>query len=140
MSASASGVSALLPLPLLLPPPVECCQTNRGEATTPSTPPPPSHLDARACPWCNRPALKDAACNWVCCGVDTVHGFREGEGCARQWCFRCEKKLCGAPMHGPGATAGVRTSHDAHCCRAEAGFHERDYCRGGHNSHVARRW
>ena len=87
---------------------------------------------ARQCPWCGRYALKDAACNWVCCGL-AQDGFKPGMGCGRQWCFLCQGKLCGQ-LHDPDTGAvmpGVSTSHTSACCGpVDAGF-----CPGGHNSH-----
>ncbi len=99
---------------------------------------------ARQCPWCQRFALKDAACNWVCCGL-AVDGFKPGCGCGRQWCFQCEKRLCGQvydPDTGAQMTPAVSTSHNAACCEEErarlfSGALNPDelYCPGGHNSH-----
>jgi hypothetical protein len=99
---------------------------------------------ARQCPWCGRYALKDAACNWVCCGL-AVDGFKPGCGCGRQWCFSCEGRLCGQvydPDTGAKRVPEVSTSHSAACCGAEraagvpgpAGT-TGPYCPGGHNSH-----
>ena len=70
--------------------------------------------DGTQCPWCERWALKDQACNHVVCGVDTLRGFVPGQA---------------------GATA-----HSAACCPAEAGFVREEYCPGGHNSHTPARW
>lgn len=89
---------------------------------------------AMRCPWCDTWALKDTACNWVCCGLDAA-GFHVGAGCGRQWCFACGGKLCGQ-MFDPAtgvALPGVSTSHSDACC----GFGT-DVCPGGHNSHKAR--
>lgn len=99
--------------------------------------PRPTKLDvARRCPWCGRWALKDAACNWVACGL-SVRGFVRGAGCGRQWCFACSRKLCGQ-LYDPetGARrAGVASHHTGACCPAERGFEAAAYCPGGHNSH-----
>lgn len=132
-----------------------------GRAVSPL---PPAHDDARTCPWCGTPALKDAACNWVCCGLDVVHGFVPGAGCGRQWCFQCSRKLCGAPLHAATVTitapvmplepavpavpaapivpvaVGTSTNHTLTCCRLAPDFSLESYCRGGHNSHAPRRW
>lgn len=86
---------------------------------------------AKCCPWCNRFALKDTACNWVCCGL-THDGFMAGKGCGMQWCFLCEGKLCGQlydPCTGE-PRAGVATSHSSACCGPAP-----EFCPGGHNSH-----
>lgn len=97
--------------------------------------------DAASCPWCGRWALKDAACNWVCCGLSTDRGFVAGQGCGRQWCFSCSLKLCGPPMYKAETgekVAGVSTSHTAACCAAfsaQLGVKEGEFCPGGHNSH-----
>lgn len=100
-------------------------------ATMQAMPRPPHGGTAMQCPWCGRWALKDAACNWVCCGLD-ASGFVVGAGCGRQFCFLCGRKLCGALFD---AATGARqlhvhTNHSAACCGVGA-----DFCPGGHNSH-----
>lgn len=87
--------------------------------------------DARPCPWCGQWALKDPACNWVCCGLSVDRGFVRGAGCGMQWCFLCARKLCSRlfdPESGD-RLPGVSTNHSAACCGFEG------YCPGGHNSH-----
>lgn len=96
--------------------------------------------DAKQCPWCMQWALKDAACNWVCCGDDTRDGFVAGAGCGQQWCFECGKKLCGRLFNSDGQKQNVLTNHNAECCKTEEGFKQEEYCPGGHNSHVGVRW
>lgn len=98
--------------------------------------PAPRLDDARQCPWCERWALKNAACNWVTCGLST-RGFVAGAGCGRQWCFACGGRLCGA-LYDPATgarRAGVATHHTKTCCEAEPGYKAAEYCPGGHNSH-----
>jgi hypothetical protein len=113
---------------------------------------------ARQCPWCQRWALKDDACNWVCCGLETASNrFVLGSGCGRQWCFLCGKRLCGAMFdaHSGQPIPGVSTHHTQTCCLREccgmgvasghAGgaalppdmsrIYAATYCQGGHNSH-----
>ena len=99
---------------------------------------------ARCCPWCGRWALKDEACNWVCCGLDAARGFVVGGGCGGQWCFVCSRRLCGKLYDAASGqqVAGVGTSHSRSCCLAEAtrngmteSGYEIAYCQGGHNSH-----
>jgi hypothetical protein len=87
---------------------------------------------AKQCPWCARWALKNAACNWVCCGYADDGRFHVGAGCGRQWCFLCSKRLCGALFDAAtGAqNPGVATVHSAACCGDGP-----DVCPGGHNSH-----
>lgn len=99
--------------------------------------------DARPCPWCGRWAMKDPACNWVCCGEFNdaemgVRGFRVGMGCGRQWCFRCGRPLCGAPRFDAttgAAAGGVSSNHTATCCEASDPSGAVVFCPGGHNSH-----
>ena len=97
--------------------------------------------DAHPCPHCGRWALKDDRCNWVCCGLETHGTFRAGQGCGRQWCFRCGLKLCTRVYDEEGTRiAGARTDHDASCCAAEATADTVDgWCPGGHHSHCAAR-
>jgi hypothetical protein len=117
-----------------------------------------SALDAKQCPWCGRWALKDNACNYIfACGLvgssqpstpvlrtvglATKGKFVIGAGCGRPWCFQCGKKFCGQYIDPTtGEKAGGPDSHDAECCRKEAGFKQEDYCPGDHNSHCSKRW
>jgi hypothetical protein len=92
---------------------------------------------AQQCPWCGRWALKDAACNWVTCGLAT-EGFMVAAGCGHQFCFLCGKKLCGAMFDSvTGAPCpGAASHHTATCCLANIeGSTPDDVCPGGHNSH-----
>mgnify|MGYP002828003512 FL=1 len=96
-----------------------------------------SGVDAKACPWCGRYALKDDACNYVVCGRGE-RGFQLHCGCARAWCFQCGKKLCGPPMYdlNSGVQLHANEDHDHPEGSQEAkecsGV---EYCPGGHNSH-----
>lgn len=91
----------------------------------------------KACPWCGVVWFKDNACNWVCCGHADI--FYKHIGCGRQFCWQCNKRLCGKLYTPDGTKTDAPTSHTHECCRAEA--HEldldyfADYCQGGHNSH-----
>ena len=87
---------------------------------------------ARCCPWCGRWALKDDACNWVCCGYAANGAFHIGAGSGQQFCFACGGKLCGLLFHPhTGARQpGTSTQHTAACCGLGV-----DFCPGGHNSH-----
>ena len=99
--------------------------------------------DAKACPWCGRWALKDAACDYIfACGLDHNNKFQVGSGCGRSWCWTCGKKYC-SPYHDPVTGERLPTAKDRHdpfCCKAEPGFKQEEYCEGGHSSHCAKRW
>jgi hypothetical protein len=99
--------------------------------------------DAKQCPWCKRWCLKDNACSYIfACGLDTNNTFHVGSGCGRSWCWDCGKKYCSLycdPSTGK-RLSDAKERHDPLCCRKEDGFHETDYCGGGHSSHCARRW
>ena len=97
--------------------------------------------DAKMCPWCERWALKDDACNYIfACGLDTKLGFQIGKGCGRSWCWGCGKKFCG--FHHDPVTGrklpGARDNHDS-CCTREEGYKREDYCNDGCSSHCAPR-
>ena len=98
--------------------------------------------DAKQCPWCERWALKDAACNYIfACGLETAGTFKVGAGCGRSWCWECGKKFCSVyidPSTGHKAP-GAKENHGG-CCSEEAGFSKEAYCCGGHNSHCEKRW
>jgi len=92
---------------------------------------------ALPCPWCGRHALKDDACNYVVCGRD-ARGFVIAHGCARAWCFRCGKKLCGPPTYDveTGAQLHFNEDHDHPAgSEQERECSREEYCPGGHNSH-----
>ena len=97
--------------------------------------------DAKQCPWCQRWALKDEACNYIfACGLQTNGKFIVGSGCGRSWCWHCTKKFCGQYIDPiSGHKIGSRESHDAECCIKEEGYVKEEYCEGGHNSHCAKR-
>jgi len=98
--------------------------------------------DAKQCPWCERWALKDAACNYIfACGLETRGAFTVGAGCGRSWCWECGKKFCSVyidPLSGKQIPS-ARDSHGS-CCATEEGFSKEAYCCGGHNSHCEKRW
>jgi hypothetical protein len=100
-------------------------------------------MDARACPWCARWCLKDAACNYIfACGLDTRRGFVIGAGCGRSWCWGCGKKFCGLyydPVTGL-KKSDARDNHTITCCLMEPGFRQEEFCAGGCSSHCAKRW
>lgn len=100
--------------------------------------------DAKQCPWCERWALKDAACNYIfACGLETGGSFTIGAGCGRSWCWECGKKFCSLyidPTTGK-KVPGAKETHGACCSSAqEEGFSREAYCCGGHNSHCEKRW
>lgn len=83
---------------------------------------------------------KNAACNWVACGLVDAgkNGEKGGRGCGRQFCFQCGLKLCGEPMVDPVTFAikSVSRNHNGECnCKNDG-----TYCPGGHNSHCNVRW
>jgi hypothetical protein len=99
-------------------------------------------MDAKQCPWCQRWALKDAACNYIfACGLETTGGFKVGQGCGKSWCWECGKKFCGQ-YYDPATGSKLPSARDTHdsCCSKEAGFVQGEYCPGGHNSHCSPRF
>jgi hypothetical protein len=102
----------------------------------------PGSSDAKACPWCERWCLKDAACHYVfSCGLDFNNVFHVGKGCGRTWCWVCCKKYC-SQYHDPVTGQRLPTAkdhHDASCCTREPGYKKEDYCPGGHNPHCGTR-
>ena len=100
-------------------------------------------MDPKQCPWCERWALKDDACNYIfACGLDSKLGFIKGAGCGHSWCWSCGKKFCGQyydPVSG-NKLPDAKDNHDGVCCAKEAGFTKEAYCCGGHNSHCNKRW
>lgn len=98
--------------------------------------------DAKQCPWCQRWALKDNACDYVfACGLTDKNVFMKGLGCGRSWCWTCGKKYC-TLYYNPETgqkEAGAKDNHNS-CCMGEKGFVQEEYCEGGHSSHCGRRW
>ena len=98
----------------------------------------------KTCPWCQRLAMKDEACNYVVCGrtENGPKGFVAGpagaHGCARAWCFQCGGKLCGPPMYDMATGNQLHASEDHnHTGQPDdiAACNGVGYCSGGHNSH-----
>ena len=87
--------------------------------------------DAKQCPWCGTYWLKDEACNFVTCGNSTcfphppqgVPASVYLNGCGKNWCFQCGKKLCSYSVH-------TET-----CCKDDPHFQVDTFCPGGHHSH-----
>jgi len=99
--------------------------------------------DAKMCPWCERWALKDNACNYIfACGQDTRRGFLVGHGCGRSWCWGCGMKFCGQyydPVSGK-KLPGAKDNHDGNCCSSDPAFSKETFCGGGCSSHCSKRW
>lgn len=100
-------------------------------------------MDAKQCPWCQRWALKDTACNYIfACGLETSGTFKINQGCGKSWCWECGKKFCGQyydPQTGLKLPTAKET-HTAFCCINEPGYKQEEYCPGGHNSHCEKRF
>jgi len=97
-------------------------------------------MEAKQCPWCQRWALKDNACNYIfACGLDSK-GFHKGAGCGRSWCWGCGKKFCGQYYDSETGNK-LPEAKDQHgtCCATETGYTYEDYCSSGCSSHCPSR-
>lgn len=103
---------------------------------------------AKKCPWCKRYVMKDDNCDYIfACGLDEHGVFHVGKGCGRAFCWKCadvegKGRVCGQqidPLTGQ-KLLGYREHHDTECCTKEEGFVQSEYCSGGDNQHVVKRW
>ncbi len=95
----------------------------------------------KSCPWCGFAFEKDEKCSFMYCGL-LENGNFTSLGCGRSFCWTCGKKYCGQ-HYDPETrqpTTGLKSQHDANCCKQESGFMQDAYCPGGHSSHCPKRW
>jgi len=76
-----------------------------------------NNIIERECPHCSKKVKSDASTTYVICGYSET-GL-DWQGCARDWCFRCGKKLCKSWYVNELFVSNNRY-HDERCCRQYA--------------------
>lgn len=86
----------------------------------------------KKCPHCNYPSSAPEDTSYIVCGVD-VRGKvgLDYNGCLKDWCFKCGKKLC-KDWNNDYLFVEMNRRHNEKCCRTHAkknGFkYPDDYC------------
>jgi len=73
-----------------------------------------SVISSKQCPHCNNRNYGSIGSPYVICGY-TVRGF-DWKGCGKDWCFKCEKKLCKC-WNNDSLFNTLNRYHDAKCCK-----------------------
>lgn len=71
------------------------------------------------CPHCNRKYITNILCDYVICGFEDERNGFNWDGCGRDWCFKCEKKLCKS-WASDKLFFNVNRYHDSECCKLHA--------------------
>ncbi len=84
----------------------------------------------KKCPHCKTRYVGDEFTNYVVCGYNPHSGF-DWNGCGRDWCFTCEKKLC--KCWNVNQLFNIQNRHhNAKCCKKYAAktdcVYPEDFC------------
>lgn len=80
----------------------------------------------KSCPNCSFKYIGNGLTTYVICGLeDEKNGFN-WDGCGKDWCFKCEKKLCKSWTNDK-LFLSINRYHDANCCRMYAELNNEDY-------------
>lgn len=78
------------------------------------------------CPHCNRKFISNSNIDYVICGLeDEKNGFN-WDGCGKDWCFKCEKKLCKSWSTNK-LFLNINRVHDNECCKKYAKEYNQNY-------------
>ena len=84
------------------------------------------NLIEKKCPHCGHSYKTNISSIYTICGyVDTKTGF-DHEGCGKDWCLKCEKKLCKS-WYQNQLFLEMNRYHDNDCCRQFAAQHGDNY-------------
>jgi hypothetical protein len=78
----------------------------------------------KACPHCHQLNVKEKTASYVICGYD-VDGYN-WEGCGKDWCFECGKKLCKS-WDSHNLFLEDNRKHNKKCCKDYAEHHNLNY-------------
>lgn len=76
-----------------------------------------SVIQLKNCPHCNKKNIAFSNIYYIVCGF-TDKGF-DWKGCGKDWCFKCEKKLCKSWNYDMLFDI-VNRKHDGKCCKLYA--------------------
>jgi len=85
---------------------------------------------AKKCPHCGHECITSKNTNYVICGYG-INGY-DWNGCGKDWCFQCGKKLCKTWEHDQLFVISNR-KHNIKCCKKYANDNDlkynENYCR-----------
>lgn len=97
----------------------------------------------KACPHCDKKYVGGVNSEYVVCGYSDTYlnkGY-DWLGCGRDWCFKCEKKLCKS-WNSDELYNRQNQYHNKKCCKHYAreigDRYPDDYCQCNNNRHVRR--
>jgi len=80
----------------------------------------------KLCPHCSRPYLGNTNTVYAICGYsDTRNGY-DWQGCQKDWCFLCEKKLCKS-WDENRLNIEPNRIHNCECCKLHSNKHGLSY-------------
>lgn len=78
------------------------------------------------CPHCNKKYISYYNSDYVICGLeDEKNGFN-WDSCGKDWCFKCEKKLCKS-WSNDKLFLHINRIHDNQCCKEYAKNNNQNY-------------
>jgi hypothetical protein len=78
------------------------------------------------CPHCSRKYISSITSEYVICGLeDEKNGFN-WDGCGKDWCFKCEKKLCKI-WSSDKLFLNINRCHDEECCKIHSKLNKNNY-------------
>lgn len=88
-------------------------------------------LISKKCPHCNNSCLLNENHKYVICGYTDTHTGYDWNGCGKDWCFKCGKKLCKSWIEN-NLHVEINRTHNKECCHTHSKIHgfnyPDDYC------------
>jgi hypothetical protein len=73
----------------------------------------------KECPHCSKPYIGNENLTHVICGYNNSHQGFDWEGCTKDWCFSCGKKLCKSWIENK-LYLEINRTHNFECCKKHA--------------------
>jgi hypothetical protein len=73
----------------------------------------------KECPHCSKPYIGNESITHVVCGYNNSHQGFDWEGCTKDWCFTCGKKLCKSWIEDK-LYLEINRIHNFECCKKQA--------------------
>jgi len=83
-------------------------------------------LCEKICPHCNHKCKSLVTASYVICGYTNSKNGYDWDGCGKDWCFQCGKKLCKS-WQGNKLYVESNRCHNGECCRKTANDNNEDY-------------
>jgi hypothetical protein len=83
-------------------------------------------LISKMCPHCDHICKANIMTTYIVCGYHDDHAGYDWKGCARDWCFKCGKRLCKI-WDIDKLFMQTNRSHDKECCKNHAKEYAKNY-------------